>query len=72
MTEQLAQWGMELVERDHDGLMRVRYTSENPNRGFFRQFDTRTELESWIAAMTVAGGGIDRVEYAGKGIWEAI
>lgn len=65
------QWGMEIVERDGDGLIRVRYTKENPNRGFFRQFDDVAELRSWIAAMQVASGAFERVEYVANGVWQA-
>lgn len=54
----LAQHGLELVDRDGDGLLRVRYTADNPNRGFFRQFDTKKEVAEWLS------------KYARAGTWE--
>ena len=50
--------GLELVDRDRDGMLRVRYTDDNPNRGFFRQFDTAAELEKWLSG------------YAQDGVWQ--
>lgn len=45
----LAMHGLELVDRDKDGLLRIRYTKGNPNRGFFRQFDTMDDVEVWLS-----------------------
>ena len=55
---ELASHGLELVDRDSDGLLRVRYTPENPNRGFFRQFDTTADVETWLT------------QYGRPGTWE--
>lgn len=58
ILSKLAEHGLELVDRDSDELLRVRYTKENPNRGFFRQFDTYEDVEAWLA------------QYARPGPWE--
>jgi hypothetical protein len=65
-------WGMEIAECDGDGLIRVRYTKENPNRGFFRQFDDVAELRSWVAAMQAVNGDFERVEYVANSVWSAV
>jgi len=58
LQDALAQHGLELIDRDSDGLLRVRYTEENPNRGFFRQFDTYEGVDAWLT------------QYARPGAWE--
>ena len=58
LRDKLTTHGLELVDRDRDGLLRVRYTSENPNRGFFRQFDTEQDVAVWLS------------EYGRPGTWE--